>query len=174
MYSMVTVVRNMQISLIVVNINNVVGCQNIKLYIFNMNKFICQLYLNKAGKTPKFHSFQYYSTLTSQRKVCQRMFKICYKCTYFTCQQYNAQYFSRPRLQQYVKLRTSRCTSWIQKRQRSKRSNFQHPLNHTKKAREFPESIYLCFIYYAKAFDYVDHNRLWKILQEMGIPDHLT
>ena len=57
MYSMVTVVRNMQISLIVVNINNVVGCQNIKLYIFNMNKFICQLYLNKAGKTPKFHSF---------------------------------------------------------------------------------------------------------------------
>ena len=37
-----------------------------------------------------------------------------------------------------------------------------------------PENIYFCFIDYAKAFDCVDHNTLWKILQEMGIPDHLT
>ena len=43
-----------------------------------------------------------------------------------------------------------------------------------KKAREFQKIIYFCFIDYAKAFDYVDHNKLWKILQEMGIPDHLT
>ena len=42
------------------------------------------------------------------------------------------------------------------------------------KAREFQKNIYFCFIDYAKAFDCVDHNRLWKILQEMGIPDHLT
>uniref|UniRef100_A0A8B9Y4J9 RNA-directed DNA polymerase n=1 Tax=Bos mutus grunniens TaxID=30521 RepID=A0A8B9Y4J9_BOSMU len=42
------------------------------------------------------------------------------------------------------------------------------------KAREFQKSIYFCFIDYAKAFDCVDHNKLWKILQEMGIPDHLT
>ena len=42
------------------------------------------------------------------------------------------------------------------------------------KAREFQKSIYFCFIYYAKAFDCVDHNKLWKILKEMGIPDHLT
>ena len=42
------------------------------------------------------------------------------------------------------------------------------------KAREFQENIYFCFIDYAKAFDYVDHNKLWKILLEMGIPDHLT
>ena len=42
------------------------------------------------------------------------------------------------------------------------------------KAREFQENIYLCFIDYAKAFDCVDHNKLWKILQEMGIPDHLA
>ena len=39
---------------------------------------------------------------------------------------------------------------------------------------EFQKSVYLCFIDYAKAFDWVDHNKLWKILQEMGIPDHLT
>ena len=43
-----------------------------------------------------------------------------------------------------------------------------------KKAREFQENIYFCFIDYAKAFDCVEHNRLWKILKEMGIPDHLT
>ena len=44
----------------------------------------------------------------------------------------------------------------------------------TKKAREFQKKIYYCFIDYAKAFDCVDHNKLWKILQEMGIPGHLT
>ena len=42
------------------------------------------------------------------------------------------------------------------------------------RAREFQKKIYFCFIYYAKAFDCVDHNKLWKILKEMGIPDHLT
>ena len=43
-----------------------------------------------------------------------------------------------------------------------------------KKAREFQKNIYFCFIDYAKAFDCVDHTKLWKILKEMGIPDHLT
>ena len=43
-----------------------------------------------------------------------------------------------------------------------------------KKAREFQKNIYFCFIDYAKAFDCADHNKLWKILKEMGIPDHLT
>ena len=52
-------------------------------------------------------------------------------------------------------------------------SNCQHPLDH-RKAREFQKNIYFCFIDYAKAFDYVNHNKLWKILKEMEIPDHLT
>ena len=43
-----------------------------------------------------------------------------------------------------------------------------------KKTTEYQKSIYLCFIDYAKAFDCVDHNKLWKILQEMGVIDHLT
>ena len=43
-----------------------------------------------------------------------------------------------------------------------------------KKAKEFQKNIYFCFIDYAKAFDCVDHNKLWKILKEMGIADHLT
>ena len=42
------------------------------------------------------------------------------------------------------------------------------------KARKFQKNIYFCFFDYAKAFDCVDHNKLWKILQEMGIPDHLS
>ena len=43
-----------------------------------------------------------------------------------------------------------------------------------KKARQFQKNIYFCFIDYAKAFDYVNHNKLWKILKEMEIPEHLT
>ena len=46
--------------------------------------------------------------------------------------------------------------------------------NIMEKAREFQKNIYFCFIDYAKAFDCVDHNKLWKILKELGIPDHLT
>ena len=42
------------------------------------------------------------------------------------------------------------------------------------KSREFRKNIYLCFIDYTKAFDYVDHNKLWKTIKEMGISDHLT
>ena len=42
------------------------------------------------------------------------------------------------------------------------------------KAKEFQKNIYFCFTDYAKAYDCVDHNKLWKILHEMGIPDHLT
>jgi len=44
----------------------------------------------------------------------------------------------------------------------------------TEKARKFQKNIYFCFIDYAKAFDCVDHNKLWEILKEMGIPEHLT
>ena len=49
----------------------------------------------------------------------------------------------------------------------------QHPLDHGKSKR-VPKSIYFCFIDYAKAFDCVGHNKPWKTLKEMGIPDHLT
>ena len=61
----------------------------------------------------------------------------------------------------------------VRSRQRNQRSNCQHPLDH-QKVREFQKNIYFLFIDYAKAFDCVGHNKLWKILKEMGIPDHLT
>ena len=68
---------------------------------------------------------------------------------------------------------TSRCSSWILKRQRNQNqiANIHWIIE---KAREFQKNIYFCFIDYAKTFDCVDHNILWKILKEMRIPDHLT
>ena len=57
---------------------------------------------------------------------------------------------------------------------RGTREQIAHICWITKKAREFQKNIYFCFIDYAKDFDCVDHNKLWKILKEMGIPDHLT
>ena len=58
--------------------------------------------------------------------------------------------------------------------QRNQRSNCQHPLDHGKSKRVPEKNIYFCFIDYAKAFDCVVHHKLWKILKEIGIPDHLT
>ena len=54
------------------------------------------------------------------------------------------------------------------------RDQIIHILWIIKKAREFQKNIYFCFIDYAKAFDCVYHHKLWKILKEMGLPDHLT
>ena len=100
------------------------------------------------------------------------MLKLPCNCTHLTCQQSNAQNPSR-QVSTVCELSTSRCTSWIQKMQRNQRSNCQHPLGH-QKSKRIPEKHLFCLIDYAKAFDCVDHNKLWKILKEMGIPDHLT
>ena len=67
----------------------------------------------------------------------------------------------------------SRCSSWIRKG-RGTRNQIANICWIIKKAWEFQKNIYFCFIDYAKAFDHVDHNKLWNILKEMGIPDHLT
>ena len=100
------------------------------------------------------------------------MFKLLHNCTHLTCQRNNAQN-SLSWASTVCEPRTSRCLSWIQKRQMNQRSNCQHLLDH-RKSKRVPEKIYFCFIDYTKAFDCVDHNKLWKILKEMGIPDHLT
>ena len=57
---------------------------------------------------------------------------------------------------------------------RGTRDQIANILQIIEKAKEFQENIYFCFIDYTKAFDCVDHNKLWKILQEMGISDHVT
>ena len=77
------------------------------------------------------------------------------------------------RLQQYLNCELPDVQSGFRKG-RGTRDKIANICWIIKKAREFQRNIYFCFIDYAKAFDCVDHNKLWKILQEMGIPDHLT
>ena len=77
------------------------------------------------------------------------------------------------RLQQYVKCELPDVQPGYRKGRatRDQIANIYWIIN---KAREFQKNIYFCFIDYAKAFECVDYNKLWKILKEMGIPDHLT
>ena len=77
------------------------------------------------------------------------------------------------RLQQYMNLKLPDVQAGFRKG-RGTRDQIADILWITEKAREFQKNIYFCFIDYAKAFDCVDHNKLWKILKEMGIPDHLN
>ena len=75
------------------------------------------------------------------------------------------------RLQQYVNCELLDVQDGFRKGTRDQIANICWIIE---KAREFQKKIYFCFIDYAKAFDCVDHNKLWKILKELGLPDHLT
>ena len=77
------------------------------------------------------------------------------------------------RLQQYLNCELSDVQAGFRKG-RGTRDQIANIYWIIKKAREVQKNIYFCFIDYAKAFDYLDHKKLWKILQEMEIPDHLT
>ena len=74
------------------------------------------------------------------------------------------------RLQQYVNCELPGVQAGVR---RGRGARDQILLDH-QKSKRVPENIYSCFIDYAKAFDCVDHNKLWEILKEVGIPDHLT
>ena len=77
------------------------------------------------------------------------------------------------RLQQYVNRELPDVKAGFRK-SRGTRDQMANICRIMEKAREFQKNIYFCFIDYAKAFDCMDHSKLWKILKEMGIPDHLT
>ena len=77
------------------------------------------------------------------------------------------------RLQQYVNCELPDVQAGFRKG-RGSRDQIANICWVMEKARAFQKNIYFCFIDYAKAFDCVDHSKLWKILREMGIPDHLT
>ena len=79
---------------------------------------------------------------------------------------------AQARLQQYVNRELSDIQAGFRKC-RGTTDQIANILWIIKKAREFQKNIYFCFLDYAKAFDCVDHNQLWKILKVMGIPDHL-
>ena len=77
------------------------------------------------------------------------------------------------RLQQYMKLEPPDIQAGFRKG-RGTRDQIANICWIIKKEREFQKKIYFCFNDYDKAFDCVDHNKLWKVLKEMGIPDHLV
>ena len=100
------------------------------------------------------------------------MFKLPHNCTHLTCQESNAQ--NSP---SQASANVNRELPDVQAGFRKGRGTRDQIANINwimEKVREFQKNIYFCFIEDTKAFDYVDHNKLWEIPQEMGIPDHLT
>ena len=107
-----------------------------------------------------------------KERQCQRMLKLPHNGTHLTASKVMLK-IVQARLQQYVNCELSDVQAGFRKG-RGTRDQIANIHWIIKKAREFQKNIYFCFIDYAKAFDCVDHNKLWKILKEMGIPDHLT
>ena len=98
------------------------------------------------------------------------MFKLLHKCTHLTCQQSNAQ--NSPSWASIVHELPDVQAGFRKGRETRDQIANIHWI--TKKEREFHENLYICFTVYIKAIDCVDHKKLWKILQDMGIPDHLN
>ena len=100
------------------------------------------------------------------------MLKLPHNCTHLTCQKVMLKIL-QARLQQYVNYELPDVQAGLRKGKgtRDQIANIHWII---KKSKEFQKNIYFCFIEYAKALDCVDHKKLWKILQEMGISDHLT
>ena len=108
----------------------------------------------------------------SKERQCQKMFKLPQIALISHASKVMLKIL-QARLQQYVNCELPDVQAGFRKgrRTRDQIANIHWMI---KKAREFQKNIYFCFIDYAKAFDCVDHNKLWKILKEMGIPDRLT
>ena len=106
-----------------------------------------------------------------KERQCQTMLKLPHNYTHLTSK-VNLKIL-QARLQQYVNRELPDVQAGFRKG-RGTRNQIANICWIIKKAREFQKNIYFCFIDYAKAFDCVDHNKLWKILQDMGISDHLT
>ena len=125
------------------------------------------LYCKSGHRTGK-GQFSFHPT----ERQYQRIFKLPHSCTYFTRLQGNAQN-SPSRLQQYMNWEIPDVQAGYRKGKgtRDEIANIHWIIE---KAREFQKNIYFCIIDYAKAFDYVDHNKLWKTLREMEMPDHLN
>ena len=117
---------------------------------------------NSGLEKVSFHS-------NPKERQCQRMLKLLHNCTHLKLMLKILQ----ARLQQYVNCEIPDIQAGFRKG-RGTRDQIANICWIIEKAREFQKHIYFCFFNYAKAFDCVDHNKLWKILKEMGLPDHLT
>ena len=107
-----------------------------------------------------------------KERQCQRMLKLLHNCTHLTRNKVMLKIL-QARLQQYVNRECPANQAGFRKGRGTRDQTAKIHWN-LKKAREFQKNIYFCFIDYTKAFDCVDHNKLWEILKEMGTPDHLT
>ena len=107
-----------------------------------------------------------------KERQCQRMLKLPHNCTHLTQEQSNAQN-SPSQASTVCNCEPPDVQAGFRKGRRT-RDQIANICWSIEKAREFQKNIYFFFIDYAKAFDCVDHNKLWKILNEMRIPDHLT
>ena len=110
-----------------------------------------------------------------KERQCQRIFKLLNYCTSALISHASKVMLKilQARLQQYVNHELPNVQAGCRKG-RGNRDQIANINGSSNKAREFQKNIYFCFIDYAKAFDYVDHKKLWKLLKEMGVPDHLT
>ena len=108
-----------------------------------------------------------------KERQCQRMLRLYHKIALLSHACTVMLKVLQARLQQYMNHEFPYVQSGF-RRDRGTRNQIANICWVIKKAIEFQKNIYFCFIDYAKAFDCVDHNKLWKILKEMGIPDHLT
>ena len=126
--------------------------------------------LENSAVVTRLQKVSFHSNPKEQQ--CHRLFKWPYNCTQIMCQGGNTQNL-QARLQQDMNQELPDVQAGYRKRQWNSRSNCQHLLDH-RKSKGIQKNIYFCFIDYTKVFDCVDHNKLWKILKEMGIPDHLT
>ena len=107
-----------------------------------------------------------------KERQCQRMLKLPHNCTYLTHWQSNAQN-SPDRIQKYVNCEIPDVQDGFREG-RGTRDKITIICWIIKETWEFQKNIYFCFFDYSKAFDCVHHNKLWNILKEMGIPDHLA
>ena len=107
-----------------------------------------------------------------KERQCQRMLELPHNCTHPHANKVMLRIL-QARLQQYVNLELPDVQAGFRKG-RGTKDQIANICWIIKKAREIQKNIYFRFIDYAKAFDCVDHNKLWEILQEKGIPDHLT
>ena len=126
--------------------------------------------LENAAVTTGQEKVSFHSS--SKERQCQRMLKHCTVAPISQASQIMLKIL-QARLQQYVNYKLPDVQGGFRKG-RGTRDQIVNIRWIIKRARDFQKNIYFFFIDYAKGFDCVDHNKLWKILQEMGIPDHFT
>ena len=133
----------------------------------------CTQYVSKFGKVSNGHRTKKVSFhFNLKERQCQRMFKLSYNCAHYTCQQGYAQNPSR-QASTICELRIQMYKLDLEKVEEPE-IKLPAPIGSQQNQWNSKNNIYFCFTEYSKAFNWVDHGKLWKILKEMRTPDYLT